>query len=231
MPLAPFQTELNRDTRHTELGNELTDLLRLVTARPGAIPKLVHARYQEKPRLSSAPPAVPEAIRAPPIEETNLALSVSTVPIVTPQFLQFKTMSPKRLRSPQHKRGKTDKSSRSPTSTLEELEDRIRQLEADRDAITLKYQHKLQSERNQLTCDRLDAQKTAVMDTQQESQIQQPTSATTHLTTSQQEELRLMSQHAWNPQQFWGTVDAVKPLITQDADLSPTPEAECSACK
>lgn len=55
MPLAPFQTELNRDTRHTELGNELTDLLRLVTARPGAIPKLVHARYQEKPRLSSAP--------------------------------------------------------------------------------------------------------------------------------------------------------------------------------
>lgn len=226
MPLAPFQTELNRDTRHTELGNELTDLLRLVTARPGAIPKLVHARYQEKPRLSSAPPVVPEAIRAPPIEETNLALSVSTVPIVTPQFLQFKAMSPKRLRSPQHKRGKTDKSNRSPTSTLEELEDRIRQLEADRDAITLKYQHKLQSERNQLTCDRIDAQKTAVMDTQQEFQLQQPTSATTHLTTSQQEELRLMSQHAWNPQQFWGTVDAVKPLITQDADLSPTPEAE-----
>lgn len=223
MLLAPFQTEMSRDTRHTELSNELTDLLRLVTARPGAIPKLVHARYQEKPWLSSAPPAVPEAIRAPPIEETNLALSVSTVPIVTPQFLQFKAMSPKRLRSSQHKRERADKSSNSPTSTLKELEDRIRQLEADRDAITLKYQNRLQHERHQLNCDVTDTQKTAVIASQQEPQPQQPTVATTHLTTSQQEELRLMSQHAWNPQQFW---DTAKPLIAKDVDFSPTPEAE-----
>lgn len=214
---APFQTETSRDIRHIELGNELTDLLRLVTAQPGAIPEMVHARYKEKPRLSSAPPAVPEAIRAPPIEETNLALSVSAVPIVTPQFLKFKAMSPKRLRSPKYKKERTEKNSRSPTSTLAELEDRIRQLEADRDAITMKYQNRIQDERRQLKTGIADTQKTATAATQQ------PTTTATDLTATQQEELRLMSEHAWNPQHFWQTA---QPPAARNSALSPTPEAE-----
>ena len=219
----PFQTETSRDARHTEIGNELTDLLHLVTARPGAIPELVHARYKEKSRLSSTPPIVPEAIRAPPIEETNLALSVSTVPIVTPQFLKFKAMSPKRLRSPQYKKEKVCKKEKSPTSTLAELEDRIRQLEADRDAIALKYQNKLQEERHQLSGDIVDAQKATAVITQQEHQSSHSTLAAAGLTATQQEELRLMSQHTWNPQHFWKTAE---PIVPRDADLSPTPEAE-----
>lgn len=212
----PFQIDESKNIRHAELGNELTDLLRLVTARPGAIPEIVHTRYKERQRFSSAPPVVPEAIRAPPIEETNLALSVSTVPIVTPQFLKFKAMSPKRLRSPQYKREKMDKNNRSPTSTLAELESRIRQLEADRDAITMKYQKKIQEEHQQLKSDITDVKKTTDV-------TQKPITTVVGLTATQQEELRLMSEHAWNPQQFWQTTELV---MAQNKDLSPTPEAE-----
>ncbi|TNJ29384.1 hypothetical protein GMRT_11153 [Giardia muris] len=71
---------------------DLERLSQLANATPTEARKLLRRRETPDPKPVDVPPAVP----VPPLEPSvNLSLSMSSVPVISPQFLQFKTVSPK----------------------------------------------------------------------------------------------------------------------------------------
>lgn len=71
---------------------DLERLSQLANATPTEARKLLRRREIPDPKPIDVPPAVP----VPPLEPSvNVSLSMSSVPVISPQFLQFKTLSPK----------------------------------------------------------------------------------------------------------------------------------------